>query len=205
VIFLLNLIPTSPIIAYFTFMEAEFNDNTFLTGQLKKGNEKAFAYLVDTYHHRLCVYANSLVKATDRAEDIVQNVFIRTWERRNTLKPEFTIKSFLYRSVHNEFIDQYRKRKSVSALEKKYIEEMEQITTEDDAILERLLSFVQREIHNLPPKCKKIFLMSKEEGCTNHEIAERLNVSKKTIEYHISKSFAILRQKAHVHINQFTP
>lgn len=186
-------------------MEAEFNDNTFLIGQLKKGNEKAFAYLVDTFHHRLCVYANSLVKDADLAEDIVQNVFIRTWERRNTLKTEFTIKSFLYRSVHNEFIDQYRKRKSVSALEKKYIEEMEQITTGDDAILERLLSFVQREIHNLPPKCKKIFLMSKEEGCTNHEIAERLNVSKKTIEYHISKSFAILRQKAHVHIHQFTP
>ncbi len=169
--------------------------------------------MVDTHHHRLCVYAsmrlcvyaNNLVKDTDRAEDIVQNVFIRTGERRSTLKTEFTIKSFLYRSVHNEFIDQYRNRKSVSALEKKYIEEMEQITTGDDAILERLLFFVQREIHNLPPKCKKIFLMSKEDGCTNHEIAERLNLSKKTIEYHISKSFGILRQKAHVHINQFAP
>ncbi len=186
-------------------MEAEFNDNTFLIGQLKKGNEKAYAYLVDTYHYRLCVYANSLIKDRDRAEDIVQNVFIRTWERRNSLKSEFTIKSFLYKSVHNEFIDQYRKRKSVSALEKIYIEEMEQITTRDDAFLERLLSFLHREINNLPPKCKKIFLMSKEEGCTNHEIAERLNVSKKTIEYHITKAFAILRQKANVHISRFTP
>ncbi|WP_091867655.1 RNA polymerase sigma factor [Pricia antarctica] len=186
-------------------MEIDFHDNSCLIKQLKNGNEKAYAYLVDTFYHRLCVYANSLVKDKDRAEDIVQNVFVHTWERRNTLKTDFTIKSFLYRSVHNEFVDQYRKRKAVSALEKKYIEEMKQITTGDDAFLERLLFFVQREIHNLPPKCKKIFLMSKEEGCTNHEIAERLNVSKKTIEYHISKSFAILRQKAHGHINQFTP
>lgn len=186
-------------------MEAEINDNTFLIGQLKKGNEKAYAYLVDTYHQRLCVYAYSFVKDGGRAEDIVQNVFIRIWERRDSLKTEFTIKSFLYRSVHNEFIDQYRKRKSVSALEKNYMEEMERIATKDDAFLERLLSFLHREIQNLPPKCKKIFLMSKEEGCTNHEIAERLDVSKKTIEYHITKAFVILRQKADVHMSRFIP
>lgn len=185
-------------------MEAEFNDNTFLMGQLKNGNEHAYAYLVDTYHHRLCVYAHSLVKDRGRAEDIVQNVFIRTWERRDSLKTDFTIKSFLYRSVHNEFIDQYRKRKSVAVLEKKYIEEMERITPRDDAFLERLLSFLQLEIQNLPPKCKKIFLMSKEEGFTNHEIAEHLDVSKKAIEYHITKAFAIIRQKANVHLSRFT-
>ncbi len=186
-------------------MVSEFTDNAFLINQLKQGNERAYAHLVDAYHHRLCVYANSLAKDKGRAEDIVQNVLIRTWERRSTLKTEFTIKSFLYRAVHNEFIDQYRKRKSVSALEKNYIEEMERITTADDAILERLLSLVQREIQNLPPKCKKIFLMSKEEGCTNHEIAERLNVSKKTIEYHMTKAFVILRRKANVHMGQFIP
>ncbi len=187
-------------------MVSEFSDNVFLINQLKQGNERAYAYLVDAYHHRLCVYANSLVADKGRAEDIVQNVFIRTWEQRNTLKTEFRIKSFLYRAVHNEFIDQYRKRKSVSSVEKKYLDEMERITTADDAILlERLFSFVQREIQNLPPKCKKIFLMSKEEGCTNHEIAERLNVSKKTIEYHMTKAFVILRRKANVHRGQFIP
>ena len=162
----------------------------------KNGDEKAYEYLVDTYHHRLCVYANSLVNDHDHAEDIVQNVFIRTWERRHNLKSNFTIKSFLYKSVHNEFIDQYRKKKSVTALEKKYIEELERFTEKDEVFFERLLNLVQREIQNLPPKCRKIFLMSKQEGFTNVEIAEQLNVSIKTIEYHITKAFAILRQKA---------
>ncbi|MDT7830338.1 RNA polymerase sigma-70 factor [Pricia sp. S334] len=185
-------------------MEIGFNDNTFLMRQLKKGNEKAYAYLVDTYHHRLCCYVQSLVKDKSKAEDIVQNVFIRTWERRRSLKTEFTIKSFLYRSVHNEFIDQYRRQKSVTTLEQKYMEEMERITPKDDALLEKLLCFVQREIQNLPPKCKKIFLMSKEEGCTNGEIADHLNVTKKTIEYHITKAFVILRQKANDHKEQLT-
>ncbi len=185
-------------------MVLEFNDNSCLLNQLKKGNEKAYAYLVDTFHHRLCVYANSLVKDKDQAEDIVQNVFVRTWERRDTLKTDFTIKSFLYRSVHNEFIDQYRKRKSAIALEIKYTEEMQRLTPRDDAFLERLLSLVQHEIHNLPPKCRKIFLMSKQEGRTNLEIAEHLKVSKKTIEYHMTKAFNILRRKANIDLGRFS-
>ncbi|MBC6998775.1 RNA polymerase sigma-70 factor [Cytophaga sp. FL35] len=177
-------------------MKTDFNNNQFLVQNLKNGNEKAYEYLVEEYHHPLCVYANSLVNDKDQAEDIVQNVFIRTWERRQNLKSDFTIKSFLYRSVHNEFIDQYRKQKSVTALEKKYIEELDRIVDKDEVFFEKLLSLVQKEIQNLPPKCKKIFLMSKQEGFSNIEIAEHLNVSIKTIEYHITKAFAILRKKA---------
>ncbi|SHI92197.1 RNA polymerase sigma factor [Pseudozobellia thermophila] len=177
-------------------MNIDYNNNGILIQHLKNGQEKAYEYLVETYHHRLCVYANSLVNDKDQAEDIVQNVFIRTWERRYNLKPTFTIKSFLYKSVHNEFIDQYRKQKSVTALEKKYIEELERFSEKDEVFFERLLSIVQEEIQNLPPKCRKIFLMSKQEGFSNIEIAEHLNLSQKTIEYHITKAFAILRQKA---------
>ncbi|WP_209400086.1 RNA polymerase sigma factor [Pseudozobellia sp. WGM2] len=177
-------------------MKTDFSDNEFFIQHLKNGNEHAYEYLVEKYHHRLCVYANSLVNDKDQAEDIVQNVLIRTWERRHNLKTDFTIKSFLYKSVHNEFIDQYRKQKSVTALEKKYIEELERFTEKDEVFFEKLLSIVQKEIQNLPPKCKKIFLMSKQEGFSNVEIAEHLNLSKKAIEYHITKAFAILRKKA---------
>lgn len=177
-------------------MRIDYTNNAIFVQHLKNGNEKAYEHLVEVYHHRLCVYANSLVNDKDQAEDIVQNVFIRTWERRHGLNPNFTIKSFLYKSVHNEFIDQYRKQKSVTALEKKYIEELERFSEKDEVFFERLLSIVQEEIQNLPPKCRKIFLMSKQEGFSNIEIAEHLNLSKKTIEYHITKAFAILRQKA---------
>jgi RNA polymerase sigma-70 factor (ECF subfamily) len=176
-------------------MGPKFEDNTFLINQLKRGNEKAYAFLVDTYHHRLCIYAHQLTKDKEQAEDIVQNVFIRTWERRGSLKTNFGIKGFLYRSVHNEFIDQYRKRKSVAATENEYMLQMESSTVRDNDFLERLFALVQREIQNLPPKCRKIFLMSKREGFSNVEIAEHLNVSKKTIEYHMTKALSILRKK----------
>lgn len=177
-------------------MKINYSNNQLLMDDLKLGREKAYEFLVDQYHHPLCVYANSLVNDKDQAEDIVQNVLIRTWERRHALNSNFSIKSFLYRSVHNEFIDQYRKQKSVTALEKRYIEELERISEKDEVFFERLLALVHREIQNLPPKCQKIFLMSKQEGFSNVEIAEHLNVSIKTIEYHITKAFAILRQKA---------
>jgi RNA polymerase sigma-70 factor (ECF subfamily) len=97
--------------------------------------------------------------------------------------------------VHNEFIDQYRKRKSVAATDNEYMLQMESSTVRDNDFLERLFALVQREIQNLPPKCRKIFLMSKREGFSNVEIAEHLNVSKKTIEYHMTKALSILRKK----------
>ncbi|MEO8935073.1 MAG: RNA polymerase sigma factor [Xanthomarina sp.] len=88
-----------------------FKDNTQLIEALKSGDSKAYTYLVDTYHQKLCVYAYGLTHDHDLAEDIVQNIFIRTWRKRDKLKTEFSISSFLYKLTYNEFIDQYRKQK----------------------------------------------------------------------------------------------
>jgi RNA polymerase sigma factor (sigma-70 family) len=101
----------------------------------------------------------------------------------------------LYKSVYNEFIDQYRKQKKVLTLEKKYIDALTYILEdEDEKSLDRLLKIVKNEIEKLPPKCKQTFLLSKEEGLTNIEIAEYLNVSIKSVEAHITKAYAILRK-----------
>lgn len=169
-------------------------DNKKLISALKKGDSKAYTFLVDTYHHKLCVYVCSLTNDKDLAEDIVQNVFIRTWKKRDKLKDEFSIKNFLYRSVYNEFIDGYRKQKMVLPLEKKYIDALSSIVEErDEYALERLIKMVRKEIKNLPPKCKEVFLLSKEEGLTNIEIAEYKQISIKSVEGHITKAFSILR------------
>ncbi len=170
------------------------NDITLITA-LKKGDSKAYTFLVNNYHHKLCVYAFSLTNDHDLSEDIVQNVIMRIWKQRQKLKDDFGIKSYLYRSVYNEFIDQYRKQKAVLALEKKYIDALSNILEEEDEnSLEKLIKLVKQEIENLPPKCKQVFLMSKQEGLTNIEIAEYLNVSIKSVEAHITKAFSILRK-----------
>ena len=185
-------------------MHDSFKENANLIWHLKKGNEDAFSFLVKNFNHQLCVYASSLLNNESLAEDIVQNVYIKTWEKRKLLSENFSIKSFLYKSVYNEYIDQYRKNRSVTLLEKKYIEALDTIVEEDYSVLEKLYILVQKEIQNLPPKCKNIFLLSKQEGLSNAEISEYLNVSTKTVEAHITKAFCLIRERVSLPANMGT-
>ncbi|QTE22560.1 RNA polymerase sigma factor [Polaribacter cellanae] len=176
-------------------MKVNFSNDIDLISSLKKGEEIGYAYLVTSYHKKLCVYACSLNNNPDLAEDIVQNVFVSIWKNRHKLKDNFVVKSYLYKSVYNEFINQYRKNKKVSTLEKKYIDALSCIVEEyDDKPLAKQINIVKKEIDNLPHKCKQTFLLSKKEGLTNIEIAEYLNISIKSVEAHITKAFKILRK-----------
>lgn len=176
-------------------MTKKFANNVNLVNHLRKGDEKAYEYLIDTYNHKLCLYAKSLVNDVPLCEDVVQNVFIKIWECRNNLKTEFSIKSYLYKSVYNECINQYKKIQSVTALERKYIEGLDSIVEDkNEAALEKLIILVKEAIQELPPKCKEVFLLSKREGLTNLEISEYLNLSKNTIERQMSIAFSRIRK-----------
>lgn len=177
-------------------MHLVYKSDIELIKALKKGELKAYNFLVNNYHHRLCIYAYGLTNDHYLSEDIVQNIFVYVWKNRLKLKDSFSVKNYLYKSVYNEFIDQYRKKKAVLALEKKYFDALNKITEDEDQnSLDKLISIVKYEIENLPPKCKRTFLLSKQEGLTNTEIAEYLNVSIKSVEAHITKAFFILKKK----------
>ena len=176
-------------------MSPDFSDNSALVDALKNGNAKAYSFLMDTFYQQMCVYAYGLTRDYDQAEDIVQNVFLRVWRKRDQLNNVHSIKSFLYKSVYHEFIDQYRKHKQVFALEKKHFEALSDFVEHENEDMERLIAVVKNEIQKLPPKCRETFLLSKEEGLSNMEIADYLNVSIKSVEAHITKAFSILRSK----------
>lgn len=174
----------------------KFENNTVLIERLKKGDEKAYMFLLDHYHRRLHVYALSLINDHALAEDIVQNVFLKTWQFRMKLNPKYTIQSFLYKSVYNEFINTYKKNQSMSQLHHKYYEYLNEIAEEtDDNSLIRMMDIVNGEMEKLPSKCYQIFVLSKREGLTNREIAEHLKLSVKTVESQITKAFGILRDR----------
>ncbi len=177
-------------------MNIDFSNNKILIEHLRKGDEDAFTYLMDTYHKKLCIYAKSLCHDIYTAEDIVQNIFLSVWERRKKLKDIYPIQSYLYQSVYNEFINQHRKKATLITLEKEYIKTLNAILEEEDTSeLARLIALVKQEIHELPPKCKEIFIMGKQEGLTYAEIAEHLNISFRTVENQMSKAFVIIREK----------
>ena len=177
-------------------MGTDYLNNKTLVEHLKKGNEGAYIFLIDTYHKKLCVYAKSLCRDVYLAEDIVQNVFENVWKKRKGLKEMYSVKSYLYKSVYNEFIDQYRKKNSLLALEKKYNETLKNILEEDNTNeLDNLITLVKKEIEELPPKCKTVFVLGKQEGLTYIEIAEHLDISFRTVENQMSKAFTIIRKK----------
>ncbi len=176
-------------------MHYKSKENRLLIIQLKNGEEQAFTSLIDLFHRNLCVYANSLLNDTSLAEDIVQNVFIKVWEKRKNLKEEYSIKKFLYKSVYNEFIDYYRKHKHVIiSIEQKHINLLTHMLDDNtNDTTEDLIKNVKLEIKQLPPKYKHTFLLSKKEGLSNNEISEYLGISIKTVESHITKAFSIIR------------
>lgn len=174
----------------------DFNDNDFLVEQLKKGDEKAYMYLLSHYHKRLCAYAQTLINDHSQAEDIVQNVFLKTWRFRKKLDRYFSVQSFLYKSVYNEFLSTYRKDRAVTLLEEKYMKSLTQVMEETDEVeLNKMITLVKKEVQKLSPKCKQVFQLSKENGLTNIEIAEYLNISVKAVEAQITKAYKIIRIK----------
>jgi RNA polymerase sigma-70 factor (ECF subfamily) len=174
-------------------VNAEYN--SLIIKRLKVGDEKVFNLLMDLYYEKLCAYAHTLVHRHDISEDLIQNVFVNLWLIKNDLNEALSIKNYLYKSVYNEFIDHYRKRKPVIYLEKKYLESLDRVLEETDQGLDRLIALMNKEIENLPKKCKQVFLLNKKEGLTHTEISEYLNISVKTIEGHITRAFKILSKK----------
>lgn len=171
------------------------NTLEFIFG-LKQGSPKAYSHMVGTYHNMLCVYAFKLAKDHDLAKDIVQNVFISIWRMRRNLKDDFTVKSYLYKSVYHEFLNQNRSKKILFSWKKINLDALSEIVEEEnDESIDRLIKLVNQEIEKLPSKCKRTFLLSKKEGLSNIEITEYLNVSIKSVEAHITKAFSILRKR----------
>jgi RNA polymerase sigma-70 factor (ECF subfamily) len=163
--------------------------------KLKKGDYDAYTLLMNDYYKNLCGYANLFTKDPSKSEDIVQNVFVKLWIYRKKIDSNIPIKRYLHKSVYNEFIDQYRKNKSVISLEEKHLKDINTVIDNNSFDIEKLMTRVNDEIEKLPEKCKRVFILNKKEGLTHDEIAEYLQISIKTVEGHITRAFKILNQK----------
>ncbi len=173
-----------------------YRNNFDLIENLRNGEESAYAYLLKLYHKQLFTYLITLTHNHAAAEDIIQNVFLKLWEYRKRLNPEYSIRNFLYKSCYNEFVNHYKKNQRITYFEKEYIETIESVGINNDIHhLERQKEIVFQGISSLPDKCAEVFLLSKREGLTNIEIAQYLKISLKTVEGHLTKAYAILREQ----------
>ncbi len=189
---------------FLTILEFMHKDKYDLIECLKRGEESAYAHLLRLYNKQLLVYVMAFTHDRNVAEDIIQNVFLKLWEYRNKLNPEYSIKNFLYRSCYNEFVNNYKKNKGITYFDKVFLETTESVALNDDfGVLEKKMEIVFKGVSLLPDKCAEVFLLSKREGLTNIEIADYLNISLKTVEGHLTKAYSILRERLGAKIESF--
>jgi RNA polymerase sigma-70 factor, ECF subfamily len=170
--------------------------------RLRKNDEAAFEELFRMYFSSLHNYAKFYTGNSQVAEDMVHDVFFRIWEIRKTMEVHTSIKSYLYRAVHNSCIQHLRHQKVVQNHNKS-----QQAKLEEALILNKLYfetglgklfekdinEMVDKAINNLPDKTSKVYVLSRKQHYNNSEIAKELNISEKAVEYHITKALSLLR------------
>ncbi|MDP3434110.1 MAG: RNA polymerase sigma-70 factor [Bacteroidota bacterium] len=170
-------------------------DEKDLIVRLKSGDQTAFELLFHFYYPGLVMYAIQFTTDRMEAEEIVQDFFVRFWQRHQQIIPSDSLKSYLFLSVKNGSLNFLKHKK----IEEKYIRSMTELSNNhlvydpDLYIASELQEKIKKSIDLLPEKCREIFIMSRMRGLKNEEIAAELNLSKRTVETQISKALKVLR------------
>lgn len=162
--------------------------------QLKGGDAKSFEKVYRTYYKGLCAYAFQYLKDMDDCEEVVQDVMMWLWENRASLVPEIPVKALLFTMTKNKSLNminhlQIKQR----AHEELYMKYEERFEDPDLYIDGELMEVVDKAIQGLPDDYRKAFTMNRFDNYTYAEIAEKMNVSPKTVAYRISQALKILR------------
>jgi len=166
-----------------------------LIKQVIEGNEKAFRKLFDTYRNDLYKFSLSMVVSKTYAEEIVQDVFLKVWMKRKTLKPELSIKSYLFTITRNKNISFLKKAANNQKLrEEIFYKSQKSFNSTERYIREAELEIIKQEaLDLLPPRRRVIFEMSRNEGKSYEEIADELGISQNTVRNQMSMALETLR------------
>ncbi len=166
-----------------------------IVGAIRQGNDRIFETVFRKYYQSLCNYANSMLKEMDEAEEIVQNLFSALWEKRADLEINISLKSYLYRAVHNHCLNRIKHlkiREEYQQYANNYYESSYE-SVNQAVMKSELERKIDEAIDKLPEQCRLIFRLSRYEELKYHEIAEQLGISPKTVENQVGKALKILR------------
>jgi RNA polymerase sigma-70 factor (ECF subfamily) len=156
--------------------------------------QRQFEQLFREHYQTLCYYANIVIKDMEAAEDIVQDVFVRCWAAIHNEKLEIQQEHYLYKSVKNTALNYVKAQK----VRENYAEVYKSTHTEADKVNDLMVATETRQrimnaIDQLPPQCRKVFLLCVLEDKSYKEAAEQLEISINTVKTQMTKAFTTLR------------
>lgn len=163
--------------------------------KFQKGDELAFNEIYNQYWKILFMSAYNVLKNKELCEEIIQDVFISIWNKKETLVINVSLKSYLYACVRYKVFNEIKKNTPIlrPSMFESLNEKIQNTTPETKLMHKELLIRIDSIVDTLPPKCKEVFKMSRYEYLTHQEIAQKLNISKKTVENHMTRALKTLR------------
>lgn len=171
-----------------------FSD-TELAVFFKEGDRKAFAEIFERYNDVLFVHAYNKLRNKEEARDVVQDVFVRFWNKREQIELKSNLSGYLYVMVRNSIFSLISHKNVVSY----YATSFNQFKYEGEAVTDHLVrekqlaAIIETEISALPPRMREVFELSRKENLSNRQIAERLGLSEYTVADQIKKALRVLR------------
>jgi RNA polymerase sigma-70 factor (ECF subfamily) len=162
---------------------------------IRRGNRDAFRQVFDTCYESLCQYAFTIMKDMDEAEDIVQSMFLKIWERREELEIRHALRPYLFKAVYHQCINQLEHRAIKQKHQDHGARDVLSAVQQPDVFPDELEENIRSFINELPQQCRLIFIMSRYEELRYAEIAQKLDISVNTVENQVSKALKILRAK----------
>ena len=177
------------------FQDSGEDNQQFILNELQMGNERAFNFIFIEYYKPLSQFSYSFIKDQDKAESLVQEIFIKIWEKRESLSHIDNILSYMMGMVRNISLDYLRKEKVNLKVFLKVQPEESVNTTEEELSKNEFEEKLLKSMLKLPERCRIAFELSRFDNLTNKEIAEQMKISVKGVEALIGRSLKILRNE----------
>jgi RNA polymerase sigma-70 factor (ECF subfamily) len=163
---------------------------------LKNGNRDAFNQLFNCYSQKLYCFARGYLKSEEEAEEIVQETFLKLWERKDYLNPELSVHAYLFKIAYNLIQKNLIRKFKDEALKHDLADELVDFDHKTSNALNYhfLLDHISLLIDKLPPRQKEIIVLRKLENYSTKDIAERLSISVKTVEAHLTAALKYLKE-----------
>lgn len=186
----------------------QFKDQTEtkLIAQVAKGNTLAFKQIFDAYRPQVFGVALKMLRSNELAEEVVQEVFIKIWEKRETLTDVINFKGYLFKTARNRVFDEF-KRISKEALDELPADEgiVKACNDTDHRLRDgQLDALLETTLNKLPEQQRYIFRLSREQGLTYREIADIVGLSPLTVKTHMKHTLAFLRNNLSSHLELYT-